>query len=169
MFKSEKNWNALIVVILASVLLGAFGVQIFKNEEPCPLCLLQRLAMIGVATGLLMNIKFGVQKRHYGLCLLSSLTGGFVAARQWFLHICPGAPTFGTPFWGLNLYTWSFIVFVCTVSAIALLLICFNQNEEKKHVPINGWAFFTFVYIFLIAFANIFVTFWLCGLGPCEG
>lgn len=165
----ERNLNALIVVILSCILLGAFGVQIFKHEQPCPLCLLQRLGMIGVACGALMNLKFGVRTLHYGLSLLSSLTGGFVAIRQWFLHICPNTPTFGTPFWGLNLYTWSFIIFVSTVTAIALLLIFFRHSDRKMHLRLNGWSFFAFVFMFLIACANAVVTLYLCGLTPCEG
>lgn len=166
----ERNLNALLVVILSIVLLSAFGVQFIFHEEPCPLCMLQRLGMIGVATGALLNLRFGVQMSHYGLALLSALMGGFVALRQISLHVCPGFPEFGFPVLGLSLYTWSFIVFVCSVLMIALLLFLYNPTESGQELkPMNGWSIFALTLILLIALANIVTTYLQCGFGPCEG
>ena len=115
---------------------------------------------------LLFNLKFGIHKIHYGLSLLSCLVGGFVAARQIALHICPGFPQFGAPFWGLSLYTWSFLVFVSSVAFIALLLIFFDQKTVSKGV--NWWDKLAILLVFLAAAINIFTTFQTCGFGPCS-
>jgi disulfide bond formation protein DsbB len=164
----EQRLNALVIVILSTVLLAGFAVQILLNEQPCPLCMLQRLGMIGVATGLLLNLWFGVQMAHYGLALLSALMGGFVALRQISLHICPGFSSYGVPVLGLSLYTWSFVVFVCSVLSVALLLFLYNPKEEAKAiVPLNAWGKFACGLLLFVALANIFSTFLLCGLGPC--
>lgn len=170
MIQWERNLNALMVIVLSSVLLAAFGVQIFMHEEPCPLCMLQRLGMIGVATGALLNIWFGIRMSHYGLCLFSALTGSFVALRQISLHVCPGFPTFGIPVLGLSLYTWSFVVFVCIIFAVAFLLFLYNPEENKvESPPINSLGKFAFILILCIALANIVTTFMQCGFSPCEG
>ena len=130
----EKNLNALQALIIACVLFGGFGIQFFEHEEPCPLCLLQRIGMIGVASGALMNCRFGPNKAHYGLSLLAAFYGGFIALRQIALHVCPDFRTFGEPFWGLSLYTWSFLLFSCSVLYSGLLLLIFNQtNSEGKN------------------------------------
>lgn len=169
MYKWELNLNALIVLTISGILLAAFGVQFFLKEEPCPLCMLQRAGMIGVAAGMLLNIKFGIKMSHYGISLLSALVGGFVALRQISLHVCPGFPAFGLPVLGLSLYTWSFIVFVCVVLAVACLLFLYDPIESQKdNPPINGFCTFAFILIFLVTVANIVTTFLQCGIGPCA-
>lgn len=168
MTRWERDLNALIVIILSGVLLGAFGVQFFMHETPCPLCLLQRLGMLGVAVGALLNVWFGVRPSHYGLMLLSALTGGFVALRQISLHVCPGFPEFGIPVLGLSLYTWSFFVFVCVTLAVALLLFLYDPKSSlESPPPLNVWSKTAFGLIFIIAIANILTTFLQCGFGPC--
>jgi disulfide bond formation protein DsbB len=164
----EKHLNALMALILSGVLWGALAIQFFKHEEPCSLCLLQRLGMLGVAGGALMNVKFAPRKLHYGLSLLFAFFGGFVALRQISLHICPGFLKFGTPFWGISLYTWSFFVFASSVLYIALLLLIFDRKwRSGETAPLNWWGHLAFILVFLVALTNIFITLWLCKLGAC--
>lgn len=164
----ERNLNALIIIIISGVLLSAYGVQFLWHEQPCPLCLLQRIGMISVAVAALLNIRFGVKMSHYALALLSALFGGFVALRQISLHVCPGFPEFGLPVLGLSLYTWSFIVFVCVVLAVAFLLFLYNPDEERQvPPPLNAWSKLAYGLIFTVAVANIITTLLQCGLGPC--
>ncbi len=169
MVKLERELNALMVIILCGILLGAFGVQFFMHEQPCPLCMLQRLGMIGVATGGLLNLWFGIRMSHYGLCLFGALTGGVVALRQISLHVCPNFPQYGIPVLGLSLYTWSFLVFVCVVLAVAFLLFLYNPKESEVVPPSqNLLSYIAFGLIFSITFVNIVTTFLKCGFGPCA-
>jgi disulfide bond formation protein DsbB len=171
MLTLQKNINALIIYTIAGILLGAFGVQFIGHETPCPLCLLQRIGMISVAASLALNIKFGIRAFHYGLALLSSFFGGFVALRQISLHVCPGFPEFGLPVLGISLYTWSFFVFVCCVLAVALLLFLYNDREIPEietELTVNRFQSIAFWLIFLVAFLNVISTFAQCGLGVCE-
>ncbi len=166
----QRDLNALMIVVLGGVLLSAYGVQFIFHEQPCPLCLLQRLGMLGVACGALLNVWFGVRMAHYGLCLLSAIFGGFVALRQISLHVCPGfAPPFGIPVLGLSLYTWSFFVFVCVVFGVAVLLFLYDPKDSQAEIaPPNGFGRFACGLIFCIALANIVTTFLHCGLGICP-
>lgn len=166
--KLTRFLNSLIILIISGALLGGFGFQIFKHEQPCPLCLLQRICMISVATGCLMNLKFGIQMKHYALCLLSSLLGGSLALRQISLHVCPTFSTFGIPFLGLSLYTWSFLIFTCVIFAISLLLFLYRPEYEKESVKMNLLEKFTFSLIFFVAISNVFATFYQCGWGLCQ-
>lgn len=166
--KLERDLNALMVIILSGVLLSAYGVQFFMHEKPCPLCMLQRIGMIGVAVGALLNIWFGIRTSHYALCLFSALMGGFVALRQISLHVCPGFPEFGMPVLGLSLYTWSFVVFVCVVALIALLLCLYDPKESDEEEPLDVWGKLAFGLILAVALANVVTTYMQCGLGPCQ-
>ena len=169
MIALQKNINALIIFILSGVLISAFGVQFLWHEEPCPLCLLQRIGMISVAAALALNIKFGIRPFFYGLALLASLFGGFVALRQISLHVCPGFPEFGLPVLGISLYTWSFFVFVCCVFAVALLLFLYDPEENKEsELSINRFQSYAFWVIFFVTLTNVIATLAQCGLGICH-
>ena len=66
-----------------SVSLGiAFYYQLWRNELPCPLCLLQRIGIMSIGFGFLMNIRFGSRGLHYGLSIISAMMSGIVSARQ---------------------------------------------------------------------------------------
>lgn len=170
MLNFERNVNSLMIIVLCGVLTSAFGVQFILHEEPCPLCMLQRLGMIGVATGALFNLVFGIHTSHYAFALLSSLTGGFVALRQISLHVCPGTPVFGLPVLGLSLYTWSFIVFACCVLGVAVLLFLYEPRDSQSPPEKLNWlAKFAIGYLTLITAMNVATTFMQCGFGPCEG
>lgn len=165
----QRNLNGLVVVIIAGVLLSAYGVEIIWREVPCPLCMLQRLCMIGTAIGCLLNLRFGIHMSHYGLTLLASLAGGTVALRQISLHVCPGFPEFGYPVLGLSLYTWSFMVFVCVGLAVAGLLFLYDPHKDSEESALfSSFGKFVFGLIFSVTFANMITTFLHCGFGPCQ-
>ena len=170
MIKLSYLLNTIVIFILIGVQLAAFGVQIFEGEQPCPLCFLQRLGMTGVAVSLLLNLFFKIKPLHYGLAVLSSLMGGFVALRQISLHACPGWTPFGLPVLGLSLYTWSFIVFTCCILAVALLLLLFTDENETEEINSfrDKLAKTAFMGILLVTLGNIISSFWLCGVGPCS-
>src|SRR5262245_16321889 len=113
-------WIAQVnVLAVCGVLLGAFGVQFVEGELPCPLCVLQRMAMLLCALGpafILLRTRAGdVDARDfatgYGLSVVAAVAGAVIAARQVLLHVVPPDPGFGAPVLGLHLYTWSLIVF----------------------------------------------------------
>lgn len=169
MVEWQRALNAAIAFILSGILLAAFGIQFIEQERPCPLCLLQRLGMIGVGTGVLMNVRFGIRPAHYGLCILSSIFGGFVALRQISLHVCPGFPEFGVPVLGLSLYTWSFLIFTVCVSCVGLLLFLYDPKEDEGALfPLNGWHKTVFYLLFALSAGNVVSTAFQCGWGVCH-
>lgn len=169
MTEIQKDLNGVVAIIIAGVLLSAYGVEFIWREVPCPLCMLQRLCMIAAATGCLLNLRFGIHMSHYGLILLSCLAGGTVALRQISLHVCPGFPEFGFPVLGLSLYTWSFIVFVCTALAVAGLLFLYDpKKDDVESNSFSTFGKFVFGLLFTVTAANVITTLIHCGLGPCK-
>jgi disulfide bond formation protein DsbB len=167
-----RKLNVLFVLAVTLILLGAYGVQFGAGELPCPLCLLQRLAMLGVGTGAALNVLYGVRPRHYGLSLASAIFGGIVAGRQVLLHIQPGDPGFGAPVFGLHLYTWSFIAFLC-IALVHAMMLCLDRQfapieTTSPPLPLTRAASSVLALFLFVAVANVATTFLLCGLGPCP-
>lgn len=123
----------LVIFILAycGTLLGAFAVQFGQGEFPCPLCMLQRYAMILatipamwiVLEALRGSLTRGRFARSLGMSIVASVVGSIFSTRQILLHIKPGDPGYGSAVMGLHLYTWALITFqivilFCGVAAL---------------------------------------------------
>ena len=136
--KVELFIQHICVLGICAVLVGAFWIQFFEGEYPCPLCLLQRMAMIMTALGSIFIIThrrrihisgFSVLGLGYGMSVLSAVLGLIISGRQVLLHIAPGDPGYGTPVMGMHLYTWAFVVFMCVLAVSGLMLI-FGRDAD---------------------------------------
>ena len=107
------NWlttsprRVLALISVACVAMLAFGMylQHVVGLEPCPMCIVQRYALIGVAIFTALACARG-QKGWWmtmaALALLSSGFGAFVAARQsWLQWYPPEIATCGRDFYGM--------------------------------------------------------------------
>lgn len=169
---AAKNLNIAGALGLSSVLIGGYIFQFVLWEFPCPLCLLVRMGFLGMITGFMLNVKFGIRPSHYGITLISSIFCGMVAMRQTLLHIVPGTGEYGTPVWGLHLYTWAFIISAATVLIIGIILMFdrkqFDQPVEEPGVKLAGFANIVFIVMILLAVANAVTAFFECGITPCP-
>ncbi len=164
--------NSFAVLGICGVLLGAYYIQFVEGEFPCPLCLLQRLAMLGVAFGAMLNLRYGIHTRHYGVSLLSAIFGASVSIRQILLHIDPSDSGYGSPVLGMHLYTWAFIVFAVVIFFIGIMMFFetqFEDSSENRSAKSIGWFVkAVFFLVVLIAASNVVTTFLECGLGQCP-
>lgn len=130
------------VWVLVLILAAAFGVQLIAGEPPCPLCIVQRTALMMCALGplhLLRQARDRVLSSRdiaigSGLAIVAALLGATASTRQMLLHILPGDQGFGTPFLGLHLYTWCLIAFVSQIAASAVMLIGSAWLKEDERV-----------------------------------
>ena len=162
--------NGLCTLVLCGILLGAFYFQFFLHEDPCPLCLLQRMGMLGVLFGLACNTWFGFRNEHIALVLIAALVGVTFSIRQVLLHVCPvpGEPTgYGTPVMGMHLYTWGVLIFGATVLVAAVFLLLVRpETAGARRAPA---AFEKSVSLLAVGLClgNVVATLFECGLGPC--
>lgn len=161
-----RNINTLWVMIYCAMISTAIGMQIFLDDDPCPLCYLQRHAMLLVCCSATMNIVYGIRAVNYGFAILATIYGASVAIRQSLLHICPGSPPYDILFWGMTLYTWSLLSFIASLILIAFLLI--NHEEEgKRRGKLNAFHITAIVWCMVIIIANVVSVFIDCGFGSC--
>src|SRR5262249_55636831 len=96
------------VWVLVLVLTAGFAVQLIAGEPPCPLCMVQRVALMLCALGplhMLVQARGGVLTARdiavsNGIAIISALAGVAASSRQVLLHILPGDAGFGRPVLG---------------------------------------------------------------------
>lgn len=104
---SKHPWSISRIIGLSCLGLLAFGLylQYAVGLEPCPMCIVQRYALIGVAlfASLASCCKSMVSWRVWSaLALLTSGFGAFVAARQsWLQWYPPEIAACGRDFYGM--------------------------------------------------------------------
>ena len=166
--------NVLALFALLGVLAGSLHLQFGIGEQPCPLCLIQRSGMIGLAVGPVMNLMWGIRASHYALSILAAMVGAAGSIRQILLHIEPGDPGYGPAIWGLHLYTWALITFVIAIIGCAVMLLWDAPFQEKDQGIryAKSWfrvvaltaIFWAFAYLVIIGISVIPE----CGLGMCP-
>lgn len=167
--------NVAALLALVGVLAGSLWLQFGVGEQPCPLCLVQRSAMIGLAVGPALNLLWGVRPRNYAISILAAVAGSFGSIRQILLHIAdPADPGYGPAFLGYHLYTWALITFVVGIVGCAVLLLweapfaagdkgVLGRQGALRAVSLGAiiWVFVDLVVITVSIVPE-------CGLGMCP-
>ncbi len=166
-FSFSLNLLALLGVCFS--LLIAFFYQIAFNELPCPLCQLQRLGLILVGMGFMLNAQFGPSTVHYAMVIFSALTGAASSLKQILLHIAPGDKGYGSTFLELHFYTLGFISFVMMIAFAAIMLLVGRKSFSPPRQQRLGLIGLLVISLFLIiALANTVSSVMVCKLGPCP-
>lgn len=121
-----------MMAVLAGILTTAMTLQYVDGELPCPLCLLQRAAMLGVCFGIMQQLRHGYSWFNTGICLAFSVLLLIISVRQTLLDIYPrpGHAYVGSAVFGLHMPVWSVIIALCLITAIALQLIIWGANKQ---------------------------------------
>ncbi len=167
--------NVIALFALVGVLAGSLHLQWGVGEQPCPLCLVQRSAMIGLAIGPLMNLLWGMKPAHYALSILAAVVGGAASTRQILLHIAdPADPGYGPEIAGFHLYTWAFVTFAVAVVGCAIMLLWdrpFRMSDTGVLHQRGGMRIAAFTAIIWITIDLLVIGISVlpeCGLGMCP-
>src|ERR1700723_4243405 len=95
----------LMLLALAGVLTAAMGFQYLDGEIPCPLCLLQRVAMFGCCFGLIVQLRSDDSERGTGIALIFAVLLLVISVRQTLLDLFPraGHDYVGSAIFGIHL------------------------------------------------------------------
>ncbi|WP_050840963.1 disulfide bond formation protein B, partial [Bordetella pertussis] len=131
--RGSRIVNTLVLLAVSLLLLSALAWQWLDAEAPCPLCLLQRAALVLIGVGLLLNVRMGPSPLHYAMVLAPAL-GGLTAA-GWQL-LSPDAGAAAPPWQG-----WAFLLFGAMLVYCTLMLAAdrkWGDNALKKPVALPG-------------------------------
>lgn len=170
-----SRWiNIAALFALLGVLAGSLFLQFGVGEPPCPLCLVQRSAMIGLAVGPIMNLLWGLRPAHYALSILAALVGSAGSVRQILLHIGePAGSGYGPAVLGFHLYTWALITFVVAIAGCGLILLWSTPFAAADagltaRSPMRALAYAAITWITIDAAIIGLSVLPECGLGMCP-
>jgi cytochrome b subunit of formate dehydrogenase len=91
----------------------------------------------------------------------------FVALRQIALHVIPATGAYGSPFLGLHLYTWSFIISMILL-VVTTCMLSIDRQYYTVDLPTPKFRFLTsllFIILLILGVMNIITIVQLYGLG----
>ena len=167
--RGSRILNGLALLGISVILYMAFVWQFAYDELPCPLCLLQRAALVLAGVGFLLNMRVGPSPMHYAMSIAGALGGMVASGRQVLLHIAPGDPGYGTPFLGLHFYTWAFMAFsAIIVFCVVMLSVDRKWGDSMLKKPVSALGAVVMALFFVAVLANAGSTTLQCGFGPCP-
>ncbi|MFY9970816.1 MAG: disulfide bond formation protein B, partial [Roseiarcus sp.] len=118
----------LMLLVLAGILTAAMVIQFADREIPCPLCLLERVAMFGCCFGLIQQLRSDGSQRGAGIGLVFSVLLLVISARQTLLDLFPrpGHAYVGGAVFGVHMPVWSVFIAVALLLGFALRLAIFG-------------------------------------------
>jgi disulfide bond formation protein DsbB len=162
-----------MLAVLAAILTAAMVMQYALDEIPCPLCLLQRVAMFGCCFGLIRQLRTANSERGSGIALIFAMLLLVISVRQTLLDIYPraGHEYIGSAVFGLHLPVWSVVIAVALLLGLGARLALFGGNraetDDEKISP-RVLVQLLVVYVVAICAINFVSVIAQCGLDQCH-
>ncbi len=162
-----------VLVGLAAIITVAMGFQYIAGEIPCPLCLLQRLAMFGICFGIVLHVRNGFDVRNIGMGLVWSLFLLIVSVRQVLINIeaRPGHAYPGSAVFGLHMPVWSVVIALVILLVFAVTLAVFDSARLSTTAPsptLKRIGAVTGLYVVALCAINLISAVLQCGIGACH-
>ena len=162
-----------MLAVVAAILTVAMAMQYALGEIPCPLCLLQRVAMFGCCFGLIQQLRLRDSERGTGIALIFALLLLVISVRQTLLDIYPrpGHDYIGSAALGLHPPVWSVIIAVALLLGLAVRLALFGGGRATKSgddaLP-RALVQPLVIYVVAICAINFLSVLAQCGLDQCH-
>ena len=163
-----------MLYVLAAILSTAMAFQYLGGEIPCPLCLLQRVAMFGVCFGIVQNFRNGYSDRNAGWSLLFSLFLLIVSVRQTLLNIYPrpGHAYVGSAIFGIHMPVWCVLIATALLIAFGLKLTVLGGDNRlagrKPEGALARLAAIGMVYVLALCAINFVSVVVVCLDNACH-
>ena len=166
----------LVMFVIAGILTAAMTLQYVNGELPCPLCLLERVAMLGVCFGIMLNFRRGFSYQNTGFSLLFAIVLLVVSVRQSLLDIYPrpGHEYIGSAIFGIHMPVWSIIIALALLIAYAIKLAILGGDEYLREADVSEFpairriADILSIYVIAICLINLVSVVLQCGFGECH-
>ena len=164
---------SLMLLALAGVLTAAMGFQYVAGEIPCPLCLLERVAMFACCFGLIRQLRDGGSQRGAGVAMISAVLLLVISVRQTLLDIVPrpGHAYIGAAVLGLHMAVWSVLIAIALLSGFAVRLAVFggpNWASPAQSSTLARLSHGLGVYVAILCAINFISVLVQCGFGQCH-
>lgn len=166
----------LMMGVIALILTVALVFQYAYGELPCPLCLLERLAMFGVCFGIILTFRHGFSYQHTGVSLLFALILVIVAERQSLLDIYPrpGHAYIDSAIFGLHMPVWATIIGLVLLFTIIAKMAVIGGDRALERIGLAAFPVLAragaivSLYVILLLAINLVSAFLQCGFNECH-
>jgi disulfide bond formation protein DsbB len=162
----------LMLTVLAAILTAAMVMQYASGEIPCPLCLLQRVAMFGCCFGLIVQLRSDNSERGTGIALIFAVLLLVISVRQTLLDLFPrpGHEYIGSAVLGIHLPVWSVIIAVALLLGFAIRLALSGgaRRTVAECDTLRPVAHLLGIYVIAICAINFLSVIAQCGLDQCH-
>ncbi|MCX8252593.1 Disulfide bond formation protein DsbB [Beijerinckiaceae bacterium RH AL1] len=162
-----------ILAGLGAILTVAMVFQYAAGELPCPLCLLERVAMFGVCFGIIRHVRQSYDGRNLGLSLVWGLVLLIVSIRHTLLNIVarPGHAYPGSAVLGVHMPVWSVIIALAVLLTLAATLAAFDParlDATPSSPVLQRIGNVAALYVIALCLINLVSVILQCGLGACH-
>jgi disulfide bond formation protein DsbB len=166
----------LMMLVIAAILTAAMTMQYAYGELPCPLCLLERLALFGICFGIILTFRHGFSYQNTGISLLFALLLLIVSERQSLLDIYPrpGHAYIGSAVFGLHMPVWSIVIALVILIAFAAKMAVIGgddhlrDNDVRSFPKLRAAAAALSIFVIILCAINFVSVFLQCGLNECH-
>jgi disulfide bond formation protein DsbB len=163
----------LMLLILAGILTAAMALQYAFGEIPCPLCLLQRFAMLGCCFGIVQQLRSGTSERGTGISLIFSILLLVISVRQTLLDLfpLPGHEYVGSAIFGIHMPVWCVFIAIALLVGFAVRLALFGGQRSTpgaEGAPMHRLTQGLVIYVAFICAINFLSVVVQCGMGECH-
>jgi disulfide bond formation protein DsbB len=162
----------LMLLALAGVLTAAMGFQYLDGEIPCPLCLLERVAMFACCFGLIRQLRDGGSQRGAGIAMISAVLLLVISVRQTLLDIVPrpGHAYIGAAVFGLHMAVWSVLIATALLIGFAVRLAVLGGPNRSPAEPskLARLSYGLGLYVAILCAINFISVLVQCGFGQCH-
>jgi len=165
----------LMMLVIAAILTTAMVLQYGWGELPCPLCLLQRVALFGVCFGIILTFRCGHSGRNSGLSLLFAIFLLVVSVRQSLLDIYPrpGHAYIGSAVFGIHMPVWCVLIALALLIAYAVKLTILDGPDARaiplaEFPPLARAAKAAGAYVIVLCAINLVSVIVQCGFDACH-
>jgi len=165
----------LMMLVIAAILTAAMAMQYIGGELPCPLCLLQRVALFGVCFGIIATFRNGDSGRYSGLSLMFAIFLLVVSVRQSLLDIYPrpGHAYIGSAVFGIHMPVWCVLIALALLIAYALKLAVLD-GPDARAIPLAEFptlaraAKIAGAFVIVLCAINLVSVVVQCGFDACH-
>jgi disulfide bond formation protein DsbB len=165
----------LMMLVIAAILTAAMVMQYVWGELPCPLCLLQRVALFGVCFGIIATFRLGDSGRNSGLSLLFAIFLLVVSVRQSLLDIYPrpGHAYIGSAVFGIHMPVWCILIALALLFAYTLKLAILD-SQGARAIPLSEFpalacaARVASIFVIVLCAINLVSVIVQCGFDACH-
>lgn len=169
-------FSIFVLAAIGFILTTAIYMELVHGENPCPLCLLQRVAYFGICFGVILNLRMGYSMRYEGLTLMVIILLLIMSTRQTLINIYPraGHEYIGSAILGLHMPVWSivFSILLLFAYAIRFCILGFSDSLSDSHLEAYPKTSFlaSILAWFIIALCgfNVLTTSLQCGFSTCH-